>query len=75
MGVIDILFGRDFTQVQIEHADLVMKGHNTSIVIRSPNGKYWKLKVSDSGVLQTEALQNDYIISTSAELEVVGHVD
>lgn len=36
-GRIDIPFGYDHTQVQIEKADLVMKGVNSSIIIRSGN--------------------------------------
>lgn len=74
MGVIDIPYGRDFTQIQIENADLVLKGQDTSLVLRSPNGHYWKVKVSDTGELSTEELPTDYIISSSSEYEIISEV-
>jgi len=71
VGRIDIPLGRDHTQIQIEHADLVMKGNGCNIILRSEGSNFFKLKVSDTGELSTEPFDRDDIIWASTNYTVV----
>lgn len=66
IGRVDVPYGHDHTQIQVEHADLVMKGRNCSVILRSTTGKtYWKLEIDDSGSISTSKVDNSDIIKAN----------
>lgn len=52
----DMEFGKDLPIFSFERCIVRMKGDKTELHLRSPNNKYWRVKVNDNGVLSTEAV-------------------
>ena len=67
VGRIDIPLGHDHTQVQFENCNVVIKGKDCYIILRSKGGKFHRLIVSDDGELSTEEVSHDEIIWANKE--------
>jgi hypothetical protein len=65
LGRIDIPWGHDHTQIQVENADLVMKGAGTRIIMRDGNGYCEQVIDPETRVVTCQSISSSQIIKAN----------
>jgi hypothetical protein len=58
-GKVDLQFDKERSTISVEGADVLMKGTDSRLLLRSPNGGFYHVSVGDDGQLSARRLTRD----------------